>query len=211
MTIQEEIAADIDWRNGELAELRVILHKAKLTDTQRNTYIRYIVPAMYALWEGFVKNCFELYGKEISGTGKPLTELHENLMTHAIVGNDKLSLDKERTNFQTQKDFALLISEYIHQPFSTQCKIPTKSNVNSDVLEDLYRKFNLGTVDQRQGKGLDKLLMFRNTIAHGDNSIPVKEEHIDEFTTLIQGLMIDLFDRIDLAVKNKTYLKQIEP
>lgn len=207
MTIQQEIAADIDWRNGELAELRVILHKAKLTETQRKTYIRYIVPAIYALWEGFVKNCFELYGKEISWSGKALTDLHENLLTHAIVGNDKLALNKERRNFQTQKEFALLISEYIHQPFSTQCKLPTKSNVNSEVLADLYCKFNLGTISQKQVKGLDKLLMFRNTIAHGDNSIPVKEENIDEFTKLIQGLMIDVFDRIDYAVKNKTYLK----
>ena len=207
MTIQQEIAADIDWRNGELAELRVILHKAKLTVTQRKTYIRYIVPAIYALWEGFVKNCFELYGKEISWSGKALTDLHENLLTHAIVGNDKLALNKERRNFQTQKEFALLISEYIHQPFSTQCKLPTKSNVNSEVLADLYCKFNLGTISQKQVKGLDKLLMFRNTIAHGDNSIPVKEENIDEFTKLIQGLMIDVFDRIDYAVKNKTYLK----
>jgi len=77
MTIQEEISADIDWRNGELAELRVILHKAKLTPTQRTTYIRYIVPAIYALWEGFIKNSLELYCKEINSTGVPITSLQE--------------------------------------------------------------------------------------------------------------------------------------
>jgi len=84
--------------------------------------------------------------------------------------------------------------------------LPTKSNVNSDVLLDLLSRFNLGTIDEKLGKKLDKLLIFRNTIAHGDNSIPVKEENIDEFTQLIQNLMVIVFDKIDNAVNNKTYL-----
>lgn len=207
MTIQENIVADIGWRNGELAELRVILHKAKLTETQRITYIRYIVPAIYALWEGFVKQSLELYIKEIGNTGTALIDLHENLLTYAINGNDKLSLNKERITFKTQKEFSLLISEYIHKPLSPQCKLPTKSNVNAEVLADLFCRFNLGDVDSKLGKKLNKLLWFRNTIAHGDNSIPVKEENIDEFSTLVQDLMIDMFNRIDKGVKDKTYLK----
>lgn len=208
MTIQEEISADIDWRNGELAELRVILHKAKLTDNQKKTYIRYIVPAIYSLWEGFIKNSLELYGKVIRDSGVPLISLHENLLTHAITGHDKLALDRERTNFQTQKEFSLLISDFLTSPFPLQCKLPTKSNVNYEVLTDLLIKFNLGVIDRKIGKSLDKLLRFRNTIAHGDNSIPVKEENIDEFSQLLQDLMLDVFNRIDEAVNDKTYLKR---
>lgn len=206
MTIQEEIFADIDWRNGELAELRVILHKAKLTPTQRTTYIRYIVPAIYALWEGFIKNSLELYCKEIHKSGVPITSLHENLLTHAIISNDKLALDRARTQFETQRDFSLYVCEYIGKPFPAVCKLPTKSNVNSEVLYDLLNRFNLGAIDQKLGKVLDKLLTFRNTIAHGDNSIPVKEENINEFTQLIQKLMVIVFDKIDYAVTHKTYL-----
>ena len=207
MTIQEEIAADIDWRNGELAELRVILHKARLTPSQRLTYVRYIVPAIYALWEGFIKNSFELYAKEINRSNVSLLGLHENLLTHAIISNDKLALDRARTNFTKQKEFSLFISTYINQTFPTQSKLPTKSNVNSEVLSELFEKFNLGTLGKKIGKNLDRLLLFRNTIAHGDNSIPVKEENIDEFTTLLHSLMVVVFDKIDDGVRNKTYLK----
>lgn len=206
MTIQEEISADIDWRNGELAELRVILHKAKLTPSQRTTYIRYIVPAIYALWEGFIKNSLELYCKEINSSGVFITSLHENLLTHAIISNDKLALDRARTQFETQREFSLYICKHLCKPFPAVCKLPTKSNVNSDVLLDLLSRFNLGTIDVKLGKKLDKLLTFRNTIAHGDNSIPVKEDNIDEFTQLIQNLMVIVFDKIDYAVTNKTYL-----
>lgn len=208
MTIQEEISTDIDWRNGELAELRIILHKARLTPAQRDTYIRYIVPAIYALWEGFIKNSIRLYSKEINKSNVPLTSLHENLLTHAITSDIKLSLDKERIQFDKQKDFSLYICEYIGKPFPTTNRLQTKSNVNYDVLSDILNRFNLGMiVDKKVEQTLNKLLFFRNSIAHGDNSIPVTEEHINEFVQLIQDLMLEVYNKIDFAINNKTYLR----
>lgn len=206
MTIQEEIVADINWRNSELSELRVIIHKARLTTTQRETYIRYIVPAIYALWEGFVKNSLQLYAKAINKSNVPITKLHTNLLTHAITSNDKLKLDNPRKQFDTQKEFTLFLFEYIDQQFPINNTLPTKSNINSEIILDLLDRFNLGNISTQKQRQLDKLLKFRNTIAHGDNSIPVKEEHIDEFSQLIQDLMIDIFDKIDYAITNKTYL-----
>ena len=209
MTIQEELAADIDWRNAELAELRVILHKAHLTPVQRETYIRYIVPAIYAIWEGFVKKSIGLYSKEIYNSNVSLVSLHENLLTHAITMDEKLALDRARTNFKTQKEFSLYISDFLNKEFPIDGKIPTKSNINSEVLSDILERFNLGVIEKKLKSKLDKLLKFRNTIAHGDNSIPVKEENIDEFISLVQDLMVVIFDKIDYAVINKTYKKSI--
>ena len=207
MTIQEEIAADIDWRNAELAELKVILHKAHLTQVQQETFIRYIVPAVYAIWEGFVKKSISLYSKEINNSNIPLVSLHENLLTHAITMNDKLALDRARTIFKTQKEFSLYISEFLNREFPLDGKIPTKSNINSEVLTAILERFNLGAIEKKQKGKLDKLLKYRNTIAHGDNSIPVKEKDIDEFVTLVQELMVILFDKIDYAITNQTYKK----
>lgn len=208
MTIQEELSTDIDWRNGELAELKVILHKVKLTPDQRITYMRYIVPAIYALWEGYIKKSLELYSKVINASGIPITQLHENLLTHAIASNDNFALDKVRTRFETQKNFSIHICEYIGGTFPIN-KLPTKSNVNGDVLNDLLNRFNLGVIEKKICRELDKLLLFRNTIAHGDNSIPVKEEHIYEFSSLIQKLMVLIFEKIDKAVTDKTYLNKM--
>lgn len=207
MTIQEEINFDIEWRTAELAELRVILHKAHLTPQQRDSYMRYIIPAIYAIWEGFVKKCISLYSKEINNTSLSILSLHENLLTHAITANDKLALDRARTNFKTQKEFSLYISNFLKEKFPIGGKIPTKSNINSEVLSDILQRFNLGVVDEKQNRKLDKLLRFRNTIAHGDNSIPVKEEHINEFMAMVQDLMLIMFNKIDEAISNKTYLK----
>lgn len=207
MTIQEEINFDIDWRTAELAELRVILHKAQLTPTQRDTYMRFIIPAIYAIWEGFVKNCIRLYSKEINNTNLPIFSLHENLLTYAITANDKLALDRSRTNFKTQKEFSLFITEFLNNSFPIDGKIPTKSNINSEVLSDILQRFNLGVVDAKQNRKLDKLLWFRNTIAHGDNSIPVKEEHINEFIAVVQDLMVLIFNKIDEAITKRSYLK----
>lgn len=207
MSILEEIAADIDWRNAELAELRVILHKAHLTQSQRNVYIRYIVPAIYSLWEGYIKNSLQLYAKGIHSTQQPITSLHDNLLAHAVTSEDKLALDRARIKFDTQRQFAIHIKEHLKNPFPINGKIPSKSNVNSEVLQDLFERFNLGPIDGKIGKRLDKLLRFRNTIAHGDNSIPVKEENINEFTSLLHDLMSLVFERINDAVYNRTYLR----
>lgn len=209
MTIQEEIYADIEWRNGEMAELMVILHKARLTIAQRNTYLRYIVPAFYAFWEGFVKNSMELYSKEINRANIPITLLHENLLTHAITSDSKLALDKGRTQFNTQKEFSLYICQHIKEAFPVNNRLQTKSNINFEVLTDILNRFNLGTIDKKMGRKLNKLLMFRNTIAHGDNSIPIKESDIDEFKQLVQDFMLIIFNKIDFAVTNKTYLRPV--
>ncbi len=97
----------------------------------------------------------------------------------------------------------------MNKEFPIDGKIPTKSNINSEVLTDILERFNLGVIEKKNKSKLDKLLKFRNTIAHGDNSIPVKEENIDEFIRLIQDLMVVVFDKIDDAVINKTYKKSI--
>lgn len=207
MTIQEEISADIDWRNAELAELKVILHKAHLTPIQRETFMRYTIPAIYAIWEGFVKKSMGLYSKAINSSKMPIVLLNENLLTHAITANDKLALDRARTNYKTQKEFSLYISEFLKKDFPMDNTIPTKSNINSEVLSDILQRFNLGCVEKQLNNKLDKLLRFRNTIAHGDNSIPVKETHIDEFVKLVQELMLVLFDKIDEAITKRTFLK----
>ena len=128
------------------------------------------------------------------------------MLTHAVISEDKLSLDRIRTKFNTQKEFTLYLCDFLSKTFPIVTKLPTKSNINSEVLSDLLNKYNLGNIDNKESKKLDKLLRFRNAVAHGDNSIPVKEDNIDEFTQLIQDLMFEVFSKIDNAVTNQTYL-----
>lgn len=152
-----------------------------------------------------MKKSIGLYAKAINNSSTPIVLLHENLLTHAITADSKLALDRARTNFRTQKEFSLYISEFLKKEFPLDGKIPTKSNINSEVLLDILERFNLGSIEKKQKIKLDKLLKFRNTIAHGDNSIPVKEEHIDEFVVLVQDLMVVMFNKIDDAIVSERY------
>ena len=49
------------------------------------------------------------------------------------------------------------------------------------------------------------IMTFRNKIAHGDNSIPVKDEHITEFSSLVTDLMIEVYAIIEDGYDSRNY------
>ena len=53
MSLQQEIYADIDWRMSELALLKTIPLRLNFLPDQNKNIIKYLVPAIYAIWEGF--------------------------------------------------------------------------------------------------------------------------------------------------------------
>jgi hypothetical protein len=57
-TFIDEIVADIDWRISELATIKSIPIKYSFRLDHKDIHIKYSIPAIYAIWEGFVKNCF---------------------------------------------------------------------------------------------------------------------------------------------------------
>lgn len=62
----DEINSDIQWRMSELASLKSIPLRYNLLPHHKEMLIKYTIPSIYALWEGFVKNSFELYIMRIS-------------------------------------------------------------------------------------------------------------------------------------------------
>lgn len=67
-------------------------------------------------------------------------------------------------------------------------------------------RFNLDTLPKSYKNKLSKLLQFRNSIAHGETSILVKIDHIVEFSTLVNNLMVEIYERIELGYNNSTFL-----
>ena len=67
----DEINSDIQWRMSELASLKTIPLRYNLLSHHKEMLIKYTIPSIYALWEGFVKNSFELYVREINKLNIP--------------------------------------------------------------------------------------------------------------------------------------------
>lgn len=202
----DDIKSDIDWRMSELASLKTIPVRYSLANHHSELLTKYAVPSIYALWEGFVKKSFELYVGHINSLKLNSSDIHINLFTHSFSTEDKLALENPRMSFAKKKEFFEFYQNKLKGKFTIQQKIPTKSNVDYNVINEILERFNLSALPkQPYKKELNKLLLFRNSIAHGDTSILVTSDNLAEFSKLINDLMVEIFERIENGKTNETF------
>lgn len=207
MYFVDEINSDIQWRMSELASLKTIPLRYNLLSHHKEMLIKYTIPSIYALWEGFVKNSFELYVREINKLNIPIEEVHINVITHTLSSCEKLYLENPRMNFISKKEFVEFYQSKISKPLNITTKIPTKSNVDFIVINDILTRFNLTLLPKVFERKLNKLLKFRNSIAHGETSLPVKMEDVTFFSQLVNDLMVEIITRLDEGYKKLTFKK----
>jgi len=203
----EEILADIDWRVSELAMIKSIPIKYNFRTDHKEVHIKYSIPAIYAIWEGFVKNCFTIYSNHLNSLSIKRTEISTALLTHRI--DSECDFNNPRLNFESKQKLVEIIDSMMVEIINIKPSIPTESNVNFKVLNKILERFCISKMDESYDRGLNKLLRFRNTIAHGDNSISVNMTHITEFISLIENLMLDIVIHIEVCEKNESYKKLI--
>jgi hypothetical protein len=61
MPFRRKIGEDIDWRVSELMTIKTFPLHYELSEHHKKFFLKYSVPSIYAVWEGFVKNSFRLY------------------------------------------------------------------------------------------------------------------------------------------------------
>ena len=205
-----EIEADIDWRYAQLSTLKTIPVRYGLFDSDKQFLIQYSPVIIYSLWEGFVKHAFEEYISKLNALKLDYRDLPLELLTHAISTQDKLKLENARQNFKSKYEFVEYLKNYINTPLHFTPKLPTKSNIDFKVINDILNRFNLKKLPEEFKRSLDKLLRFRNTIAHGDNSIPTTLEDVATFSQTVIDLMTEIFIRIEEGYKAETYISKYQ-
>lgn len=207
-SIEEELEADIYWRQGQLSILRSIGKHNSLSVQQRACLRTYIVPAIYSLWEGFIKQSFSIYIRDINKKQIKLMDLHLNYITHIVDNKQQTNLQNARTNVEDRRKCVNVLCEiFSHESVPVSENIPTESNVTYKVLNRILQTFNLNRIDVKWEKGLNKLLCFRNRIAHGENSIVVEDTDIEYFSQLLNDLMVVVCSLIVNGIKEERYLK----
>lgn len=201
----EEISKDIDWRMSELASLKSLPIRYQLLPHHQDMIIKYTIPSIYALWEGFVRNSFKSYISKINSFNLSINDTHINLVVHGITTIDKLKLENSRSSFKSKKEFTELYLSMISKTFQMTETVPTQSNVTFEVINEILLVFNLELLPKTFESPLKKLLTFRNSIAHGEVSIPVKLKDIEFFTQLLNNLMVEILLRIENGLKLQTY------
>jgi hypothetical protein len=207
MPFLDEINADIQWRMSELASLKTIPLRYNLLSHHKEILIKYTIPSIYSLWEGFVKNTFELYIREINQLDIRIEDIHINVLTHSLTGYDKLNLENPRMSFTKKIEFVEFYQKTINNPLYLNVKTPTKSNVNYEVINEILFRFNLKQLPDTFKGDLSKLLQFRNGISHGEKSYSVTIDDINSFSALVIDLMVEIFISIENGYKNQTFKK----
>lgn len=205
VTFVDEILADIDWRISELATIKSIPIKYSFRPDHKEVHIKYSIPAIYAIWEGFVKNCFTIYSNHLNTLGIKRTEISTALLTHQI--DSECDFNNPRLNFDTKQKLVEQIDSLLTETIVIKPSVPTESNVNLKVLNKILERFCISKIDDSYDRGLNKLLLFRNKIAHGENSITVNMTHVTEFVSLIENLMLDITINIESCERTKSYKK----
>lgn len=201
-----ELLYEIEWRTNELSIIRTIPLLCNCTAEQIKVIEKYSVVAIYSLWEGFVVNSFTLYIRELNNLNLTCDEIKLNILTHDI--DMKINLKNERKDLVKIREFVGNLFEYTKSPINITSKIPTESNINYKVITKLLENFYMEPLpSKRFGRQLDKLLTVRNKIAHGEYSIPVDGELIQEFDFTVQEAMHEVTNSIVEGFVYKTFMR----
>lgn len=204
----EEILADIDWRVDQLSILKRIPILYNFQPVHKKQHIALCVPAVYALWEGFVKTSLSVYLSHLKSLELKRHEIALNLLTHTV--DEICKLNNPRLNFDTKKRIVEELDTILVEKIEISTNVPTGSNVNFEVISRLLKRFCISPLDETvYEKKLDRLLFFRNKIAHGENAIRVEEKDLIGFITLVENLMLDVVINIEKSHGLKSYKKSM--
>ncbi|CAG0972170.1 hypothetical protein METP2_01459 [Methanosarcinales archaeon] len=205
--LEQELLQEVDWRTNELSIIRTIPILCNCNDKQKEILEKYSVVAIYSIWEGFVTQSFTLYIREINNFKLSYEKINLNILTYDIF--IKYGLTEEQIkHFEHKCKFVNNIFEYSKLPVMISSNIPTESNVNFKVINKILKHFHLEELPANDfERRLNKLLKYRNNIAHGEFSLPVTKEIIQDFNSTVIDSMHEVTIRIIEGVINKKYLR----
>lgn len=204
--LEQELLQEVDWRTNELSIIRTIPLLFNFNDKQKEILEKYSVAAIYSIWEGFVTKSFSLYIREINSLNLTYDKINLSILTHDIFIKFDMT-DEQRKHFENKCRFVNNIFEYSKLPITLSPKIPTEANVNFKVINKILNHFHLEELPKNNFDGpLNKLLMYRNNIAHGECSIIVTKEIIQDFNLTVIDLMHEVTIRIIEGYSNKNFL-----
>ncbi len=200
-----EIQEDINWRVSEIAAIKTIPLRYNLLQKHKDTLTLHSIPSIYSLWEGYLKSTFELLTTYINKQNLDINTVHMNLLTHSI--ENKCKLGNERKHFKSKHKLVSYIFELFNSTVNIDQGIPSESNANFKVTNRILERFNIHSLSPDYEKPLNRLLLFRNKIAHGENSIQVTRKDIDSFSLLVENLMYEILLLIENYVHHEQFKK----
>lgn len=198
------ITGDLDWREGELGALKVLLARRDLSEHQRKVLLRVSWALLYAHYEGFVKTALMIFYDTAKIAISNCGALPKATRLFAL--KSKL---KQLKNLPTEQFMDGILSfestNFPHRP--TFPEVNTDSNLWPDVLEGLLKEADLSLSHlSRHRSKLSTLVTRRNKIAHGNREILTEISYYISFEAAVYDIMYELAFAIDERLKQPPYV-----
>ncbi len=161
------------------------------------------VLGVYATWEGFLKKSIALYLQEINREKLAYSDLNEYYIAYQT--DQIVKFKSSKTSFNVIRKTSAELHQMYQKDVVFSTNVNTESNANLKVANAILEKLRLSSLDSKFEKRLDRLLFFRNSIAHGDDGVPVEQNDLDSFTLLIQELASNIVTSIIDGFQKKVY------
>lgn len=195
MNAIQEIERDFDWRETEIAMLRLMLANTNMKDRERLVLFRAAWALLYAHYEGFCKFALTVYYDSIRSHGLKCRYLPER--TIALALNKEINKIKNLPSYEFFKEVIAFDSKHLDTNASFP-DVDTESNLWPKTLEGLLLDADLSIESLRDNdRKLATLVSRRNKIAHGEREIITELDYYLQFEEAVTLLMCDLALAID--------------
>lgn len=183
----------------ELSNIIKTCASLNLSKKSSEILYKYMIPAIYANWERFIKNTIKFQIIFLNKQNFSSDELGIDILTSII--DDKNLFKKNFNDFNKKKDFVHQIQYILKNPIIEE-ENPKISTLNFKKTNNLLLKYHLKPISEEYKDELNELVHLRSYIAHGEPSGKTFDMQIvRKFVFLIEYLMDDII--INSLLKNQ--------
>lgn len=195
--LMHELEEEREWRTKELRNIKLLYKEIDFElrkEEYSASYLKMIIPMVYAHWEGYVVQSYKIIFEFINRLELSADKVNFKILTYA--NNQSYNYLKGKHNFNHKCEFTKKFLKILDNNIKIQGKIETNSNLKFDVLEKLLDLFDIDINKFIKFKTkLNELVNIRNAIAHGENGYIITfedaERYISFITELIDELLIE--------------------
>jgi hypothetical protein len=211
--LEQEIRSDIEERQLLMLKIKTLHLRYRFNEEDEQLFLNYSIPAVYAVWEGFVQTSFQTYIQELNKLNLTIDTICKPILIHHLETSFKQFREYPEKPNGKVAFFDKLNQFYRSESIDITREVNTESNVGFKVLNKILETFNLELIPEYPEpryslpQELDKfLLKIRNSIAHGNNSVVISREDLERAIKLIEVLMDLVSEKMVNGFNNNSYL-----
>jgi hypothetical protein len=222
-SVSAEIEAEQTWRYDEIRFFQN--QSTNLADDKQDQFRRVLVLLLYAHFEGFCKFALSLYVNNVNAANIKCGEANYAIAAASLSDlfktlrnpdkkcpefRNTLPDETDLHQFARHREFIEQSSSFEDRPVNIpETVVDTESNLKPVVLrKNLYRLgFSHDQLMHVEGD-INRLLNYRNKIAHGESTSGINLEDYDTLRLAAFTIMSEVKRLVLEALRNRHYLRQ---